>query len=402
MQGFNMGRYVPPDLEGTTSGNKLHSKKPPGQRTRASDGTLQQTVRFEMPFAVWCGTCPKPTIIGQGVRFNAVKARVGSYHSTPVWSFTMRHAACGGELEVRTDPANTAYVVARGGRKRDTGEDKAALEDAVGEGGLRILTDREREEMRASAFKQLERTIEDREHAAQAKVRIEEIEDAQAKVWEDPYAANARLRREFRVGRHEREEAGRQAEDLKDRMSLGFDLLPEHAADAKRAALVDFRPAEEDQVDGSKALAKPLFASVARSSGSASRDVSRTPDRGRAASAPSTGKKAKPKRLKKSEIAAARQRDSFVSEVVGNTRIATDPFLAAFSTTEGRAQSTATTRAIVGIKRKQPGDGMQGGTSGAESSATSSTMESARDGEKEDGAKGAGSSLAMLVEYDSD
>ncbi|CRK27742.1 hypothetical protein BN1708_018310, partial [Verticillium longisporum] len=64
MQGFNMGRYVPPELEGTVSGNALHAKLPPG-RSAAKPGV--QTVRFEMPFAIWCSTCPKPTIIGQGV-----------------------------------------------------------------------------------------------------------------------------------------------------------------------------------------------------------------------------------------------------------------------------------------------------------------------------------------------
>ncbi|CRK48657.1 hypothetical protein BN1723_020625, partial [Verticillium longisporum] len=96
MQGFNMGRYVPPDLEGTVSGNALHAKLPPG-RSAAKPGV--QTVRFEMPFAIWCSTCPKPTIIGQGVRFNAEKRRTGAYHSTPIWTFRMRHAACGGTIE---------------------------------------------------------------------------------------------------------------------------------------------------------------------------------------------------------------------------------------------------------------------------------------------------------------
>ncbi|KAK0936050.1 Protein saf4, partial [Friedmanniomyces endolithicus] len=66
-----MGRYVPPDLEGTTSGNALHKKRAPG--TLRKDGT--QTVRFEMPFAVICHTCQPLQIIGQGVRFNAVKTR---------------------------------------------------------------------------------------------------------------------------------------------------------------------------------------------------------------------------------------------------------------------------------------------------------------------------------------
>ncbi|KAJ8110402.1 hypothetical protein ONZ43_g5877 [Nemania bipapillata] len=106
MQGFNMGRYVPPDVEGTISGNALNKKHALGARASKlrTEGIL--TVRFEMPFGVWCETCPKPTIIGQGVRFNAEKKKVGAYYSTPIWSFRMRHADCGGVIEIRTDPAN--------------------------------------------------------------------------------------------------------------------------------------------------------------------------------------------------------------------------------------------------------------------------------------------------------
>lgn len=366
-----MGRYVPPDLEGTTSGNALHRKKPPGQRVRASDGTIQQTVRFEMPFAVWCDTCSTktaPTIIGQGVRFNATKTRAGNYLSTPVWSFRMRHAVCGGELEIRTDPANTAYVVASGGTRRDTGDDNGpgATRDASGlistdgSSGLRILTDKERAEMRASAFKQLERTIEDREQTAQTRLRIDEIEAAQTTSWDDPYAANAKLRREFRVGRHEREKAGKAAEDLKDRMSLGIDLLPESELDARRAALVDFRPATDSgdgAEDGRKALTRPLFAAGTGALG-ARLSGNNTPDRGPSASSmPSSaankphGNHNKPSRRLKSEIAAAQHKDSLVSEIVGNTRAAKDPFLVAFGLASSPAEPRA--RVLAGIKRKQ-------------------------------------------------
>jgi len=374
-----MGRYVPPELEGTTSGNALHRKKPPGQRLRASDGTIQQTVRFEMPFAVWCDTCrakTAPTIIGQGVRFNATKTRAGNYHSTPIWSFRMRHAVCGGEIEIRTDPKNTAYVVASGGTRRDAGDDGPnAARDASGlvstdgsgypEGGLRILTDKERADMRASAFKQLERTIEDREQAAQTKLRIEEIEAAQATSWDDPYAANARLRKEFRVGRHEREKDGRVAEDLKDRMSLGIDLLPENELDARRAALVDFCPTPDRHAeDGRKALTKPLFATGAGASGS--KMSGNTLDRGSLASMPfkapnkvhSSHKKSK--RLK-SEIAAAQHKDSLVSEIVGNMRAAKDPFLVAFGppTSSAEPRSQPATRVLAGIKRKQSSSNLE-------------------------------------------
>lgn len=49
------------------------------------------TIRFELPFAIWCTSCRHPTLIAQGVRFNAEKSRVGSYHSTPILRFTFTH-----------------------------------------------------------------------------------------------------------------------------------------------------------------------------------------------------------------------------------------------------------------------------------------------------------------------
>ncbi|KAI0133476.1 CWC16 protein [Xylariales sp. AK1849] len=295
-----MGRYVPPDVEGTTSANALHKKHALGSRASklASQGIL--TVRFEMPFAVWCSHCAKPTIIGQGVRFNAEKKRVGSYFSSPIFSFRMKHNVCGGAIEIRTDPKDTAYVVVEGGKKRDTGEDKEASE-----GEIKILTEKEREGLRSNAFAKLEKTIEDREQLIQAKARIEEIEEAQRTGWEDPYEVNRKLRREFRLGRHQRERDGKATEDLKDRMSLGTDLLPASEQDAKRAALVDFGPSAEGAMVG-KALSKPLFERVFP----------------KASTPPMNGKK----RLK-SEIASSQMRGNLVSEIVGNTRVSQDPFL---------------------------------------------------------------------------
>ncbi|KAK2772807.1 hypothetical protein FQN53_004444, partial [Emmonsiellopsis sp. PD_33] len=75
-----MGRYIPPDLEGHTTPNTLHSKHPLGSRARHLHTTGELTVRFEMPFAIWCATCAPTSdtaLIGQGVRFNALKKRVG-------------------------------------------------------------------------------------------------------------------------------------------------------------------------------------------------------------------------------------------------------------------------------------------------------------------------------------
>lgn len=317
-----MGRYVPPDIEGTTSANKVHKKHALGQRASklASHGIL--TVRFEMPFPIWCSSCPKPTIIGQGVRFNAEKKKVGNYYTSPIWSFRFRHAQCGGTIEMRTDPKNTAYVVVEGAKKRDTGEDKGPRE---GDEALVIMTDQEREALRKNAFASLEKTIEDRERLKVATERIDDLIDAQSKSWEDPYTQNQKLRKAFRVGRKEREREAERTEDLKERMSLGIDLVPGTEDDAKRAALVDFGLGEDD--DGAeRALATPLFNTNKNET---------------------VGRKDKKPSLKKDKE-MARRKDDFVASIVNNTRVTKDPFLQ-------KRDATKTTR-ILGVKRKRTDD----------------------------------------------
>jgi coiled-coil domain-containing protein 130 len=338
MQGFNMGRYVPPDVEGTASGNALHRKRPPGMPS-GRDGA--QTVRFEMPFAIWCLTCPKPTIIGQGVRFNASKRRDGSYHSTPIWRFGMRHADCGGAIEIRTDPQNTAYVVLSGARRRDTGTDadgQAAAEP--------VLTDAERDVLRRSAFASLEKTIEDREQLAAARTRIDALAADADRHWADPYARNQRLRTAFRAGRHQRERDAADTDALKDRMSLGIDLLPASEDDARRARLVDF--GETGGGDGGvaaadkMALAKPLFAAKNTASASKSKTDTSHARLGKSVSKPGATPKLK------AEKKAAQSRDSFVSAVMGNTRAAQDPFLNGSRVAEAKGPAR-----LPGVKRKR-------------------------------------------------
>ncbi|KAK3381521.1 CWC16 protein [Podospora didyma] len=354
MQGFNMGKYVPPDQEGVLSGNALNKKHALGARASklASQGIL--TVRFEMPFAVWCGHCPRPTVIGQGVRFNAEKKRVGSYFSTPVWSFRMRHAACGGEIEIRTDPQHTAYVVAAGGKKRDTGDD--ADDSLVKSGEYLITTEREKAEQRESAFGTLERTIADRERLEDARHRIGELHDAAERQWEDPYAQNQRLRRAFRVGRHGREKEAASTEELRDRMSLGIELLPGTADDARWAALIDFGgvPDAESDAPVVKALARPLFETktpkLPHKTSTIKLDSSTTPP------PPTTTTKAAPPKKLKAEIAASKMRDTLVSEIVGNTRAAMDPFLDFGNGTNSTGSKDAPPRGPVrlpGLKRKR-------------------------------------------------
>ncbi|KAE8377392.1 CWC16 protein [Aspergillus bertholletiae] len=306
MQGFNMGRYVPPDQEGLMSGNQLAKKHPLGSRARHLHTTGALTVRFEMPFAVWCTTCkPHETIIGQGVRFNAEKKKIGNYHSTPIYSFRMRHPACGGWIEIRTDPKNTAYVVAEGGRKRDTGEDRR--EGGVGEIVVK-LPGEQREEV-VDPFARLEGKIEDKKVVDEGRTRILQLQERQARDWVDPYEMSRRLRKTFRTERKVLEHAEAQREALKDKMSLGIEIVDETEEDRLRAGLVDFGTGGETTA----ARTRPMFES---------RGVATE----KKLAGGSTGKSKDGKRKKAADLIAERKA-MFRSELTGNTRAVVDPFL---------------------------------------------------------------------------
>ena len=210
----------------------------------------------------------------------------------------MKHVVCGGWIEIRTDPKNTAYVVAEGAKKMDTGEDK------VEEGEFRIRTEEERERLEADAFAALEGKMDDKRQVATDKSRIEELWRTKERDWDDPGEANRRLRKTFRVGRKMREKDGRVTEGLKDRMSLGIDLLEETEEDRRRAGFVEFG---EVGGDGAvrKAQSRPLFTST------------------------SDAKKPLSKRLKTTKAASeAESRRNILSKELGdNTRAALDPFL---------------------------------------------------------------------------
>ncbi|OKL61219.1 hypothetical protein UA08_03382 [Talaromyces atroroseus] len=310
MQGFNMGRYVPPDQEGLTTANKLAGKHALGARARHLQTKGALIVRFEMPFAVWCTNCkPNETIIGQGVRFNAEKKKVGNYYSTPIYSFRMKHAVCGNWIEIRTDPKNTAYIVTEGGRKRDTGEDKE-----IGEPGeIRIRFPGDRTEEEKDAFARLEGKVEDKRQFETATTRIKELQKRQSRDWEDPYEQSRRLRRTFRIERKRLENISQANESLKDKMSLGIDLLEETEEDRLQAGLVDFGPTASDSSTlATNSRNRPMFRDTPfKKSSDEQRKKLHGPQRGKL----------------KAELVAAERRDFLSNELRGNTRAVVDPFL---------------------------------------------------------------------------
>ncbi|KAH8427857.1 Saf4/Yju2 family protein [Aspergillus melleus] len=254
-----------------------------------------------MPFAVWCTNCkPHETIIGQGVRFNAEKKKVGNYYSTPIYSFRMKHTACGGWIEIRTDPQNTAYVVTEGGRKRDTGEEKD-----LGLGEITIKLRRE-EGGESDPLAKLEGKVEDKRRAETEQSRLLDLQRRQNRDWEDPYEQSRRLRRGFRAERKVLETAEAKSEALKDKMSLGIDLVDETEEDRLRAGFIDFGPASD-----ATTRTRPMFDS----------SITTTARGSPLASGSRHGK-----RPKAADLAADRKA-ILRSELTSNTRAAVDPFL---------------------------------------------------------------------------
>ena len=179
MQGFNMGRYHAPESLDASLASSLdpavQKKHPLGSRAKnIQHGVL--VVRFEMPFAIWCSTCPacsSSAIIGQGVRFNAQKKHVGKYFSSPIWSFRMKHTACGGWIELRTDPKNSDFIVTEGAKRRDYGAPEV--------GPSTVFT--EAQKKRQDAFSALEDKRDEKVQLKEEAFRLEELRSLRERDW---------------------------------------------------------------------------------------------------------------------------------------------------------------------------------------------------------------------------
>lgn len=222
--------YHHPDWDPSKeSRNKYHgSHGALGSRARKLDQGIL-VIRFEMPFPVWCGGCSH--LMAKGVRFNAEKRQIGAYHSTKVWAFSMRTPCCQTRLEIHTDPQNTEYVVAAGGRRKVT-------EGGAGEEGGRVEVDPRAEGRPTDPLAALEGAETDRARAAGAAQELAEAAAASRERFGPDVDNNRALRQAMRVAR--REEKARDARRVALGMPAHIPLAPETATDRLRASAVDY------------------------------------------------------------------------------------------------------------------------------------------------------------------
>ena len=77
-------------------------------------GGVEDT-KFEVPFDIRCEACDK--MWARGVRFSALKRRVGEYVGTPVYELAFKCKLCRGDIVARTDPKSKQYVFVEGAYK---------------------------------------------------------------------------------------------------------------------------------------------------------------------------------------------------------------------------------------------------------------------------------------------
>jgi coiled-coil domain-containing protein 130 len=234
-----------PAVKGRHSFNALAHTHPLGERAKrlASEGIL--VIRFEMPHNAWCTGCGK--FVARGVRFNADKKRVGSYHSTAVWEFDMKCTSCETHYVIRTDPKGADYEFVSGIKR------KAMAHDDVTAAARVTLTQEERRIMASDTFFKLEHATDDARRAEAANRQLAALMELQDARYKDGYASNAALRAAARATRRADAELVLEGKAA----GLAIPLLPRHEDDALRAAHAARAAALGDRAGVAAALTLP-------------------------------------------------------------------------------------------------------------------------------------------------
>ncbi|KAK9861207.1 hypothetical protein WJX84_011653 [Apatococcus fuscideae] len=230
--------YYPPTFDPKKGGlNKQQGQHPLRERAKKLDEGIL-VIRFEMPFNVWCQGCQH--LIGKGVRFNAEKKQIGNYHSTKIWSFSMRSPCCQTRIEVHTDPKNCEYQIVAGARR------KAEAYTAEDAGVMELDDPAEAAAAARDPFTKLERGDADKRKAAEAARELSMLVADSRVKHRDDYAINKELRRRNRGLR--KEEAGRDEQRRRLNLPDSIQLAPHSEQDRQAAALVVFGdPARFDE-----------------------------------------------------------------------------------------------------------------------------------------------------------
>lgn len=231
--------YYPPDFFNNPKMmakglNAYHGHHALRERGKKWETEKILTIRFEMPYNIWCDGCKNH--IGMGVRYNAEKKKVGNYYSTPVYQFRMKCHLCDNYFDIKTDPANLDYEIVNGARRQENRWDPTQNEQVVPE------TKETQRRMFDDAMFKLEHGAKDEKTAEDSKPVLSKLYQRNDDLWRDNFEANSKLRAEFRKTKKELNAAEEADSKVMSRASLtGIKLLPETEQDRQLASLLRLR-----------------------------------------------------------------------------------------------------------------------------------------------------------------
>lgn len=256
--------YYPPDFFSNpkiqAKGlNAYHGHHALRERGKKWESERILTIRFEMPYNIWCDGCKNH--IGMGVRYNAEKKKVGNYYSTPVYQFRMKCHLCDNYFDIKTDPANLDYEIVSGARRQENRWDPTQNEQVVPE------TKETQRRMFDDAMFKLEHGAKDQNTAEDTKPILSKLYLRNDDVWKDNFEANSKLRAEFRKTKRELKAAEEADTKVLSRASLtGIKLLPESEEDCQMASLLRLRAgktiAEKSRERMLEVMSKPALPSA--------------------------------------------------------------------------------------------------------------------------------------------
>eukprot|EP00753_Platysulcus_tardus_P010012 PLAT2470.4.p1 GENE.PLAT2470.4~~PLAT2470.4.p1 ORF type:complete len:355 (+),score=135.32 PLAT2470.4:100-1164(+) len=212
--------YRPPDWRPEHGSlNKRAGLHPLGKRARKiGQGIL--VVRLELPFNCVCTSCDTPH--AKGSRFNAEKKRSGSYHSTSIWTFSMKCPNCSALLQLRTEPKLRDYVCQASLRRRVLPTDSAVPLDG----------EERKQEREEDPFAAVEAAEADAAAAAAAAPALRALHARQRATFGRVETLGAALRASARKKRKAAAALAKRAAAH----GLSLSLLPKETADSAAAA----------------------------------------------------------------------------------------------------------------------------------------------------------------------
>lgn len=207
------------------------------------------TVRFELPFNVYCLNCTNH--IAMGVRFNAEKSHIGMYHSTPVFLFRMKCHRCPAYIQIKTDPKKTEYVIVDGARLKNEAYDPADI------GVIVLPDDEQKKKLQTDTFFKLENSVIDSRIGELAAPQIKQIRLYNERMSKDPFTLNQLARKKFRTDKKIRKAIDDDSTALGDKFGISCKILPPSHIDSIIAKSIEFELKEKRLRDTPSTTPKP-------------------------------------------------------------------------------------------------------------------------------------------------